>query len=106
MILPEPRIPLYWLAERGDLAPPENWFRRDGHPNRSAREETDRWLNAGDPLEIIRLAGFSLATKFSLDPTQEFLSHAIELRCEFFHCCIFAGNFTSLSTVQSYLCGD
>jgi hypothetical protein len=24
----------------------------------------------------------------------------------FFHCCIFADNFTSLSTVQSYLCGD
>jgi hypothetical protein len=35
-----------------------------------------------------------------------FLRHAIELRSEFFHCCIFAGNFTSLSTVQSYLCGD
>jgi hypothetical protein len=38
--------------------------------------------------------------------TQQFLRHAIELRSEFFHCCIFAGNFTSLSTVQSYLCGD
>jgi hypothetical protein len=38
--------------------------------------------------------------------TQEFLRHAIELRSEFFHCCIFAANFTSLSTVQSYLCGD
>ena len=38
--------------------------------------------------------------------TQKFLRHAIELRSEFFHCCIFAGNFTSLSTVQSYLCGD
>jgi hypothetical protein len=37
---------------------------------------------------------------------QKFLRHAIELRSEFFHCCIFAGNFTSLSTVQSYLCGD
>jgi hypothetical protein len=38
--------------------------------------------------------------------TQKFLRHAIELRSEFFHCCIFEGNFTSLSTVQSYLCGD
>src|SRR5580704_4064755 len=38
--------------------------------------------------------------------TQRFLGHAIELRSEFFHGCIFAGNFTSLSTVQSYLCGD
>ena len=31
---------------------------------------------------------------------------ANELRSEFFHCRIFAGNFTSLSTVQSYLGGD
>jgi hypothetical protein len=38
--------------------------------------------------------------------TQKFLRHAIELRSAFFHCCIFAGNFTSLSTVQSYLRGD
>src|SRR5580692_3051603 len=38
--------------------------------------------------------------------TQQFLRHAIELRSKFFHCCIFAGNFTSLSTVQSYLCSD
>jgi hypothetical protein len=38
--------------------------------------------------------------------TQKFLRHAIELRSEFFHCRIFAGNFASLSTVQSYLCGD
>jgi hypothetical protein len=30
----------------------------------------------------------------------------IEPRSELFHCCVFAGNFTSLSTVQSYLCGD
>ena len=30
----------------------------------------------------------------------------LELRGESFHCCIFAGNFTSLSAVQSYLCGD
>jgi hypothetical protein len=29
-----------------------------------------------------------------------------ELRSEFFHCCIFSRNFTRLSTVQSYLCGD
>ena len=38
--------------------------------------------------------------------THKFLGHAIELRCKFFHCFVFAGNFTSLSTVQSYLCGD
>ncbi len=38
--------------------------------------------------------------------SQTFLRHAIELRSEVFHCCVFAGNFTSLSTVQSYLCGD
>ena len=38
--------------------------------------------------------------------THKFLRHAIELRSEFFHGCIFAGNFTSLSTVQSDLCGD
>src|ERR1700722_16956865 len=36
----------------------------------------------------------------------KFLRPAIELRSEFFHCCIFAGNFTSLSTMQSYLCCD
>jgi len=30
----------------------------------------------------------------------------LELRSEFFHCCIFSGNFTRLSTVQSYLCSD
>src|ERR1035438_6141615 len=34
------------------------------------------------------------------------LRHATDLCSEFFHCCIFAGNFASLSTVQSYLCGD
>ena len=38
--------------------------------------------------------------------TREFLRDVIKLRGEFFHCCIFAGNFTSLSTVQSYLCSD
>jgi hypothetical protein len=38
--------------------------------------------------------------------TQNFLRHAIELRSEFSHCCIFAGDFASLSTVESYLCGD
>jgi len=30
----------------------------------------------------------------------------LEVRSEFFHCCIFAGNLTSLSPVQSYLCAD
>ena len=38
--------------------------------------------------------------------THKFLRHAIELRSEFFHCCVFADNFTGLSTVQSYLCCD
>jgi hypothetical protein len=38
--------------------------------------------------------------------TQEFLMRAIELRSEFFHCRIIKGNFTCLSTMQSYLCGD
>ena len=32
--------------------------------------------------------------------------HASELRSEFFHCRIFADNFTSLSTVQRDLCGN
>src|SRR5258708_18265380 len=41
-----------------------------------------------------------------LDCRKLALRRAIELRNKFFHCCIFAGNFTSLSTVQSYLCGD
>jgi hypothetical protein len=40
------------------------------------------------------------------DCRKQALRRAIELRSEFFHCCIFAGNFTGLSTVQSYLCGD
>ena len=31
--------------------------------------------------------------------TQKFLSHAIELRCEFLHFSIFANHFTRLSTV-------
>ena len=39
-------------------------------------------------------------------PPKNCLKHTIQLRGEFFHCCIFADNFTSLSTVQSYLCGD
>jgi hypothetical protein len=78
----------------------------DGHPNQPAREETDPWLNSGDQLEIMRLVGFF--SRFNLVPvhTQEFLRDAIELRDEFFHCCVFAGNFTSFSTVQSYLCSD
>ncbi len=33
-------------------------------------------------------------------------SRYLELRGEYFHCCIFPGNFTRLSTVQSYLCSD
>ena len=37
---------------------------------------------------------------------EAFLGQAFELRSEFFHCCILASNFASLSTVQSYLCGD
>src|SRR6202035_4447160 len=37
---------------------------------------------------------------------QRCLRHVIQLRGEFFHCGIFADNFTSLSTVQSYLCSD
>jgi hypothetical protein len=37
---------------------------------------------------------------------QKILRHAVELRGEFFHCCIFAGHFANLSTVQSYLRGD
>jgi hypothetical protein len=37
--------------------------------------------------------------------TLQSLRYAIELRSESFPCCIFAGNLTSLSTVQSYLCG-
>jgi len=32
--------------------------------------------------------------------------HAIELRSEFFHRRIFKADFTDLSTVQSYLCGN
>jgi hypothetical protein len=57
----------------------------------------------------IRLSAFAALSVYDIRPmrsTQKFLRHAIELRSEFFHCCIFAGNFTSLSTVQSYLCGD
>ena len=30
----------------------------------------------------------------------------MELRGEFFHCCIFKCHFTSFSIVQSYLCSD
>jgi hypothetical protein len=37
---------------------------------------------------------------------QKILRHALELSSEFFHCSIFSGNFTRLSAVQSYLCGD
>jgi hypothetical protein len=58
-------------------------------------------LNSDEQLEITRLARFFPRHEFSLDRT-----HAIELRGEFFHCCVFADNFTSHSTVQSYLCGD
>ena len=32
--------------------------------------------------------------------------HTIQPHSEFFHRCIFANNFTSLSAVQSYLCSD
>ena len=41
-----------------------------------------------------------------LRSTQELLMRVIELRSEFFHRRIFAGNITSVPTVQSYLCGD
>jgi len=52
------------------------------------------------------VAHFTYCSVFADRPmrsTQEFLRRAIELRSEFFHCCIFADNLTSLSTVQSYL---
>lgn len=39
-------------------------------------------------------------------PNTEFPKSRIQLRSEFFDCCIFASNFISLLTVQSYLCGD
>ena len=42
---------LAWLdLILGDLAATENCSGGDGHPNQSARDETDRWLNSGDQL--------------------------------------------------------
>lgn len=66
----------------------------------------DPWLDSGDQLGIMRLAGFIFHRQIRLDRALGLQSRAIELRNEFFHCRIFAGNITSLQTVQSYLCGD
>jgi hypothetical protein len=56
-------------------------------------------------------AKISIGDNRPMRSAQEFLRHAIdlgsiELGSEFFHGGIFAGNFTSLLTVQGYLCGD
>ncbi len=48
---------------------------------------------------------FSLAINLAWTRAK-FLSHALELSSEFFHCGIFADNFAGLSTVQSNLRGD
>jgi len=47
----------------------------------------------------------SLRHALSLDP-RKIPKSRYELRSELFHCCIFAGNLTRLSAVQSYLCSD
>ena len=43
---------------------------------------------------------------FNLDPAQKSETDTIELGSEFLHRCIFAGNFSSLSTVESNLSRD
>lgn len=64
------------------MAATENCSGGDGYPNQSACEETNRRLNSGDQLEIVRLYGLNSRDSFSLDPTQEFLRDDIELRSE------------------------
>ena len=66
----------------------------------NAEEVNRRWV-ASKMSAIARPSGFISRDQFSLD-----LRRNSKVTSEFFHCCIFADNFTSLSTVQSYLCGD
>jgi hypothetical protein len=62
--------------------------------------------NRKDRKFVSFVANVSSRANRPMHSTQKFLMHAIELRSELFHCRIVAGNFTCLTTVQSYLCGD
>ena len=59
--------------------------------------------DAGKEVDLDRVV---LKRKRSIVRTLQLAGRGIELCSEFFHCCIVAGNFTSFSTVQSYLCGN
>lgn len=65
-----------------------------------------RFIRPGDQLEMTRHAGSTSRHCLSLSLRQGLAESAVQLRREFFHRCIFPDNFTSLSTVQGYLCGD
>jgi hypothetical protein len=88
---------------------------RESNNRRCCKQHANRTIDANpaglqDPGNLYPPIGVRcIVSVYDIRPmrsTQKFLRHAIGLRSEFFHCCIFAGNFTSLSTVQSNLCGD
>jgi hypothetical protein len=55
---------------------------------------------------LLRVSGARSRVPGREYPTLDFNVVLLALRGEFLHGCIFAGDFTSLLTVQSYLCGD
>jgi hypothetical protein len=64
------------------------------------------WSSFGNHLEKCGSPVLSLAINSALTSCKDSKARLSKLRSEFFHCGIFADNFASLSTVQSYLCGD
>jgi hypothetical protein len=81
-------------------------------PSRKNSSKKTRGARSPEIPTPLRQVGFRRPITISIGDdkpmlsTQKFLRHAIEPRSKCFHCSIFAGYFTSLSTVQSYLCDD
>jgi hypothetical protein len=64
------------------------------------------WIKARSLPGRAKQVAMATSNNLAWNPRKNSNGTLFELPGEFFHCCIFAGNFTSLSTVQSYLCGD
>ena len=61
------------------------------------------WLGG---VVLLRISGARSRVPGREYPTLDFKVVLLALRGEFLHGCIFAGDFTRLLAVESYLCGD
>jgi hypothetical protein len=64
---------------------------------------SEEWLRG---VVLLRVSGARSRAPGREQPTQDFKVVLLELRGEFLHGCIFAGDFTRLLAMESYLCGD